>query len=69
MTLGELGRLSMTLRWLVTLPDHGDVPGEIQEAAREAYSILEKKRRKFFMPEAIEKSIYEAWRESEPKQE
>jgi hypothetical protein len=49
------------LRWLVTLKDHGDVPGEIQVAASEAYAKLKELRRKFYQPEAIERSIAEAW--------
>lgn len=65
MSLSELSRLSMALRWLVTLPDHGDVPGEIQATARVAYENLEAHRRKFFRPESIERSIYEAWRPTE----
>jgi hypothetical protein len=63
--LSELRRHSLALRWLVTLKDHGDVPGEIQVAAGEAYAKLEELRRKFYQPEAIERSIAEAWADAD----
>jgi hypothetical protein len=59
--IGELQRHSNALRWLVTLKGHGEVPGEIQDAAAEAYERLEALRRKFYLPEAIERSVAAAW--------
>lgn len=61
--LSELRRTSLAIRWLVTLQDHGDVPGVIQEAARKASAELIRLRGELFMPEAVERSIAEAWRD------